>query len=478
MSQTEPEEPTVSSSVFDRRVAVRVLALWVAACLAVGVVVVVSHPAPTRTRTVGGSTEPSASSALLPSSSVTTPPTSSVAADTESAAVAVADSSAGSSDPTASDSGGIGSATDLAPGPIEQRDPAPCVASSSVSTPESLVVLDPANGCVRVLVSHHEMIGKDVTWSPDGSWLLATIGFDVVRVAADGSWRQDLGGGGQAESAVLSPDGTRLAITGHVPCCYLSEKTVLVVANSDGTEPQIAQDDIGLVPQSPVWSRDSQRFAYVTQPPAATPTASTLHVLTRDGVEVAQRSFPEGNTNAGTGQPSPALIGRPEWTSDGLLAAPVTIEQPSRKSLYWFTADLADAAGPDNPPNFAYGGNAAASPDGVNLLYLGYDPDHGNFPIQVWMLNRQDGSARQIVQGAIAPSWAPDGLRFAYATVDENAQIPDTAHTITVADLAGNTTPLWTVTNPHCNCWLYGPPVWSPNSDRLAIASHGEDPDT
>jgi Tol biopolymer transport system component len=405
-------------------------------------------------------------------------PTSTTAAATETTA-APDESVAGDERATAGPApdpgdGGIGSALDLGPGPVETRTPAPCVPYGQLTTAESLVVIEPANGCVRVLASQDEHVSKEVTWAPDGSWLLTTIELNVTRIAADGSWRQSLGGGGQAESASLSPDGQRIAVTGNVPCCYLDERKVLVVANADGTDAQLAQYNIGSVNEAPVWSPDSQRFAFVNTPRAVVGpwTPMTLHVFSAGGTELASRSFENrGASDAQTGDVHPGLIGHPGWTSGGGLVAPVVIQQPSSKSLYWFNADLSDASGPDNPEVLAYSGVATSSPDGGRVLYQGHDRDNGNFITQIWLLNRSDGSTSKLVQDATAPSWSPDGTHFAYATIDTASSQPQVAKTITIGDLQGNPTPTWTVDNFHCYCWLFAPPVWSPDGGRLAVTT-------
>jgi hypothetical protein len=367
--------------------------------------------------------------------------------------------------------GSIGTVLDLGPGPIDEREPAPCIPLSSGAV-GSIVVLDQGHGCLRVLVGSEEPVGAEVTWSPDGSWLLATINFHVVRVAADGSWRQDLGGGGQAETASLSPDGSRLALTGNVPCCYLDQRRVIVVANSDGSGAEIVHYDTGTTTQTPVWSRDSQRFAYVNKPYVGTyADPEYLHVRTRDGSEIAVRSFEgRGGLNLNTNTYSPALIGRPEWLADGTLVTPVFMEQPVRQSLYWYNGDLSDAPGPGNPESMSLD-RVASSPDAGQLIYDAHDPDNGQFVSQLRLLNRADGTTRLLVREALAASWSPSGTRFAYAALDPAAELP-TPKTIMIGQLDGAATALWTPDHMNCTCWLYGPPLWSPDGGQLAIATH------
>lgn len=371
--------------------------------------------------------------------------------------------------PGSDDGSTIGSVLELGPGPVVPRTPAACVDPSTHPSPPGLAILDVARRCLRVLVEHGEVVGPAVSWAPDGSWLVATLDSNVVRIAADGSWRQDLGGAGQAERVALSPDGTRLAIIGKVPCCYLSQKGVLVVADADGTGATVVQDDIGRWTEAPVWSRDSRLFAYVGRGRGNPGDPYHLRVFTATGSQVAETSLPDrGSFNAMTGEPTPASIFEPSWTADGVLAVPVFVDRPTYQSLIWLDADLHELPGPTTPTGLV--NRISSSPDGNDLLYAAFDPDNGNHQTAIGLLDRATGESQLIAHAALAPALAPDGARYAYATAEFSGGVPQAA-TITVADLAGGASPLWTVTQARCSCWLDEPPIWSPDGTALAVVS-------
>lgn len=463
-----------ATSAVGRDWRVRVLGLWCAIALAAGLVSAGRSGGPRRSA-VTATGHPSATTGT---SSTTTSPTTPVTVETAattppSDAPSPGESVARTDTAPSGDDGGIGSVLDLGPRPVEVHDPAPCVPLAEMSNAAKLTVVDPVAKCGRVLVPAGATMGDVVTWAPDGSWLLTTVDFDVMKIAADGSWRQDLGGGGQAETAALSPDGTRIAITGNVPCCHLDERRVVVVANSDGTGAQTVQYDTNVVIETPVWSRDSSRFAYENNLENGPFSATALHVVAADGTEIAVRSFEDrGDTNAQTGETEPGVIGHLEWTSDGVLVAPSIIDHPTRKTLYWFNGDLSDAAGSDNPDVLHFSTFPSSSPDGSRVLYRGYDPENGSYVTQVWVLDRASGAATKVLQDATMPSWSPDGVHFVYATLDYSQQPYGVPRTISIGDLQGHTTPLWSVTDFNCYCWLGVPPKWSPNGALLAVSTH------
>jgi dipeptidyl aminopeptidase/acylaminoacyl peptidase len=457
----------------------RAVGAWTAGVLLVAVVAAVSGVSSDEhlsTATPGAPTSPavhtSGTVGLPATTTIVTAPTATAAAPAvEVPATDATGSTPNSLAPTQGPDDGstIGSVLDLDPGPVVPHTPAPCTDPSTHPSPPGLAILDVARGCLRVLVEHDEVSGPDVSWAPDGTWLVVTLDLHVVRIAADGSWRQDLGGAGQAERVALSPDGTRLAIIGNVPCCYLSQKAVLVVANADGTGATVAQDDIGRWTEGPVWSRDSRFFAYVGRDRGYLDDPHHLRVFTAAGALVAETSLPDrGSFNAMTGEPTPASIGEPSWTAGSVLAVPVFVDRPTYQSLIWLDVELRELPGPTAPTGLVNG--VSSSPDGNAVLYAASDPDNGNHQTAIGLLDRATGESRLIAHAAIAPSLSPDGTRYAYATADFSGGVPQAA-TITIADFAGNATALWTVTNANCSCWLDRPPVWSADGTALAIAS-------
>ena len=361
--------------------------------------------------------------------------------------------------------GEVGSVADLGPGEVEPTVPAPCIPSSQTSAPHAIAVVELRLGCVRPLVPAGTSAGPEVSWSPDGSWLLTTVQNRVVRLARDGSWRQDLGGGGQARSVVMSPDGAHIAVLGNVPSGTLSQKSALVVAAADGTGATVLEM---MVMRPPSWSRDSQVLAVVGSAGASPPRPDVLSIVSTDGQVRATRSFPNRSlfgVNGGPLVPGPALLGQPLFLPDGRLFQPAFIELPRPATGFWLTRALADAGGVEPPSDLRFSEPVSSRADGAAVVYTALFSALGNSPVR--RLDVRTGQTVTLADDGVAPSSSHRANAVAF--LPRNAQ--GTGQGLSVIDDAGTNRLVWRHHGTNCTCLDSGPPKWTSDDAAVALAT-------
>jgi Tol biopolymer transport system component len=202
---------------------------------------------------------------------------------------------------------GRAGATQITDPSLEGIDPAwapngGVIAFQSSATGTLHVVQADGSGARRLSSLTDTFLWPD--WSPDGSRLATTAGFenqsDIFVVSADGSVVTNVSHDASAEySPTWSPDGSRLAWA-RVPVGG-SARGYVVVADPDGpnlTEMRIEAD---LAP--PVWSPDGSRvYSYVQAPDG---TFAELVILDPEGVAPVVRLPATGNIGNGNWQRLP-----------------------------------------------------------------------------------------------------------------------------------------------------------------------------
>jgi Tol biopolymer transport system component len=231
---------------------------------------------------------------------------------------------------------------------------------------------------LRVSTTPLASIPHDLAWSPDSRHLAWIADGDLWIAAADGSgsdrvdvgmtvsdiaWRPPTGDEilvraapeGRAGLWLMHPDGSnRRAITAI-----------------DGTEFMYADAD---------WSPDGERLAYSDVPP------NIVHVLTIDGL--VDQIVPPRAGSIG------ALF--PKWSPDGTRIALLDWRQSGDGRVAIVNAN--DLAGPmtNTGPSFSQGPDYVWSPDGEQILAIGWDSD------QPWLLDPMGGEGYKT-------SWALPG---------------------------------------------------------------------
>ncbi len=361
--------------------------------------------------------------------------------------------------------GEVGSVADLGPGEVESTVPAPCIPSSLTTAPHAIAVVELRLGCVRPLVPAGTPAGPEVSWSPDGSWLLTTVQNRVVRLARDGSWRQDLGGGGQARSAVMSPDGAHIAVVGNVPSGTLSQKSALVVAAADGTGATVLEMT---VMRPPSWSRDSQVLAVVGSAGASPPRPDVLSIVSGDGRVRATRSFPNRSlfgVNDGPLVPGPALLGQPLFLPDGRLFQPAFVELPRPATGLWLTRTLTDAGGIEPPNDLRFSEPVSSPADGATVVYTALFSAETNSPVR--RLDLRTGQTVTLAADGVAPSSSHRANAVAFFA--RNAQ--GTGQGLSVVDAGGANRLVWRHSGTNCTCLDSGPPKWTADDAAVALAT-------
>ena len=360
--------------------------------------------------------------------------------------------------------GEVGSVADLGPGEVEPTVPAPCIPSSQTTAPHAIAVVELRLGCVRPLVPAGTSAGPEVSWSPDGSWLLTTVQNRVVRLARDGSWRQDLGGG-QAGSAVMSPDGARIAVVGNVPSGNLSQKSALVVAAADGTGATVLEM---MVMRPPSWSRDSQVLAVVGSAGASPPRPDVLSIVSAAGQVRATRSFPDRSlfgVNDGPLVPGPALLGQPLFLPDGRLFQPAFIELPRRATGLWLTRALTDTGGVEPPNDLRFSEPVSSPADGATLVYTALFSAQTDSPVR--RLDLRTGQTATLAADGVAPSSSHRANAVAFF-----ARNPQGAgQGLSVVDAGGANRLVWRHTGTNCTCLDSGPAKWTLDDAAVALAT-------
>jgi serine/threonine protein kinase len=239
-----------------------------------------------------------------------------------------------------------------------------------------------------------DIVGRDATWSPDGSRLAFTKGSGVFLAQGDGSQPQRLFTvPGMAFKLRFSPDGAKLRYT------LMEEQNRLSVweANSDGSNNHRLQTGDGDVPSDCCgnWSPDGHYYIFMRKK-----SQSIWAVRRHPRWLLGPAPVPVQLTNG------PLAFADPVLSADGKRI--FTVGDLTRGELVRY-----DAASRQIVP-FLSGisaGEVSFSRDGNWVAYVSYPEE------TIWR-SRRDGSDRmQLTYPTMAsslPRWSPDGSKIAF----------------------------------------------------------------
>jgi Tol biopolymer transport system component len=299
----------------------------------------------------------------------------------------------------------------------------------------------------RALLGVH--VASELHRSPRRRWRLAAIAVAIVAVAAllatpalgIGSRLLALIEGAPArpevQSPVWSPDGRRIAFVSR------RDGKALYVMNADGSGLRIVARVERLA--TPAWSPDGREIAFERN--------GQVYVMNADGS--AQRRL----TRRGSA---------PAWSPDG------------RRIAFVITGKLyvvnADGSGHRTLTRLGRDGGVASlawSPDGRKLLFL---VEHSSAPrcgycTRLWVLNADGSGLRDLTRNlggswgpgagpASDPVWSPDGKMLAFVRLN-------TRHGVYVINADGSAVRNLT---PKPRGAAYAAPAWSPDGQKITFA--------
>jgi TolB protein len=245
----------------------------------------------------------------------------------------------------------------------------------------------------------------------------AALVVGVVTASAFGTVRELIfrSGGSAYDSPVWSPDGRRIAFLHHRWDDSGAFSTEIYVVTADGSGKRNLTRELGTA--FPIWSPDWRRIAFLRNPCDAVAGAcrrqpTAIYVMDADGS--GKRKLARGGSmrKVWTGQSERACDDGVAWSYDARRIAFVS-DRDGNCEVY-----VVNAAGSEQrrlTRNPASDGGSAWSRDGRKIAFVrSYRDDRGPPRRQeIWIMNA-DGSGQRMLARGHAPVWSPDGRAIAF----------------------------------------------------------------
>ncbi len=213
---------------------------------------------------------------------------------------------------------------------------------------------------------------------------------------------------------------------------------------------------------TPAWSHDGMRLAY-TSDTSDDRRASDVYVIRADGKDARRVT-----TDAAAADPS--------WSPDGEQIAYERVLAP--RGIVVVNAHGGNATQLTNVAGSSFDTAPAWSPDGSAVAYtrttITSDFEHPT--VAIYLVGREVGGPKKLLDDAAEPAWSPDGERMAFTSIRDHFgrtcfEDCTTSGEIYVASSDGSGARRLTTSKANDHS-----PAWSPDGRSIAFVSDRSDP--
>ena len=284
----------------------------------------------------------------------------------------------------------------------------------------------------------------------DGTTGVAIVEVYGIDSPGSGSGVTRLRNEGSPSKPAWSPDGTRIAFSGH---SSFSENSDIYVMNVDGSGVINLTNNSDRLERNPAWSPDGTKIAFsIRTSQSIGPDPYEIYVMNADGSDQTRL------TNQSV------LDGALAWSPDGTRIAFSSYSSFGVNSdIYVVNVDGSGVTNLTNNPNLV-GRDPAWDPDGTRIAFSGVNSD-------IYLMNTDGSDVTNLTNSSNLregdPAWSPDGTRIAFSGHSPVGSYSD----VYVMNVDGSG-----LTNLTNHPAVDTDPAWSPDGTRIAFSSDRDDP--